>query len=143
MHLGFPLVSTEDDLPDKVKPKQLRSLRSSSAPTSTRRLMRRSERPGLWPCGPRVPNAAHRVAVCWDSQDGQVTGVYVSRRDTSSRLAALAGGRLFPGWQHRARFEVQEHEGRFRIQVDSRDGVVHILVAGHLTDDLAPGIDLR
>ncbi|HEX4657368.1 MAG TPA: DUF2071 domain-containing protein [Streptosporangiaceae bacterium] len=84
-------------------------------------------------------NAAHRVAVCWDSKDGPVTGVYVPRRDTSSRLAALAGGRLFPGWQHLARFRAEEHDGWFRVQADSRDGVVHILVAGHLTDDLPPG----
>lgn len=84
-------------------------------------------------------NAAHRVAVCWDSKEGPVTGVYVPRRDTSSRLAALAGGRLFPGWQHLARFRAEEHDGRFRVQADSRDGVVRILVAGHLTDDLPPG----
>ncbi len=35
-------------------------------------------------------NAAHRVAVCWDDAAGPVTGVYVPRRDTSSRLSALA-----------------------------------------------------
>ncbi len=84
-------------------------------------------------------NAAHRVAVRWDGPDGPVTGVYIPRRDTSSRLAALAGGRLFPGWQHLARFRADEHEGRFRVQAASRDGMVRILVAGHLTDDLAPG----
>src|SRR6266566_3609160 len=84
-------------------------------------------------------NAAHRVAVRWDGPDGPVTGVYIPRRDTSSRLAALAGGRLFPGWQHLARFRADAHEGRFRVQAASRDGMVRILVAGHLTDDLAPG----
>jgi hypothetical protein len=84
-------------------------------------------------------NAAHRVAVCWDSKDGPVTGVYVPRRDTSARMAALAGGRLFPGWQHLARFRADEHLGRFRVQADSRDGVVRILVAGHLTDYLPSG----
>jgi len=84
-------------------------------------------------------NAAHRVAVRWDGPDGPVTGVYIPRRDTSSRLAALTGGRLFPGWQHLARFRADEHEGRFRVQAASRDGMVRILVAGHLTDDLAPG----
>jgi hypothetical protein len=48
---------------------------------------------GLPAAGLRSENAAHRVAVCWDGPDGPVTGVYIPRRDTSSRLAALAGGR--------------------------------------------------
>jgi hypothetical protein len=84
-------------------------------------------------------NAAHRVAVCWDGPAGPVSGVYIPRRDTSSRVAVLVGGRLFPGWQHRAWFRAEEREGRFRIQVDSRDGAVRILVAAHLAGDLAPG----
>jgi uncharacterized protein YqjF (DUF2071 family) len=82
-------------------------------------------------------NAAHRMAVRWDSRDGPVTGVYVPRRDTSSRLAALAGGRLFPGWQHPARFRVQERDG-YRIEVASRDGAVRIRVAARAADDLPP-----
>jgi hypothetical protein len=49
-------------------------------------------------------NAAHRVAVEWDTADGAAQGVYIPRRDTSSRLAVLLGGRLYPGWQHRACF---------------------------------------
>ena len=83
-------------------------------------------------------NAAHRVAVCWDGPDGPGTGVYVPRRDTSSRLSALAGGRLFPGWQHPARFRVEERGDRFRGEVDSHDGVVRILVAGQVAGDLPP-----
>lgn len=77
-------------------------------------------------------NAAHRIAVEWDTPDGPVTGVYVPRRDTSSRLAALAGGRLFPGPQHLARFRVEEAAGRYRIEVASRDRQNHIAVAAHL-----------
>jgi hypothetical protein len=84
-------------------------------------------------------NAAHRVAVCWDTADGPVTGVYVPRRDTSSRLAALAGGRIFPGWQHLARFRVEEHDEYYRVQVDSHDGTVHITVAGHAAEHVSPG----
>jgi hypothetical protein len=84
-------------------------------------------------------NAAHRIAVCWDTADGPVTGVYVPRRDTSSRLAAIAGGRLFPGWQHLARFRVEEHDGHYRVEVDSRDGTVHITVAAHVAELLTPG----
>src|SRR5258708_1017358 len=42
-------------------------------------------------------NAAHRIAVEWDDGDQLRHGVYVVRRDTNSRLNALAGGRIFPG----------------------------------------------
>jgi hypothetical protein len=89
--------------------------------------------------GLTTENAAHRVAVCWDSADGPVTGVYIPRRDTSSRAATLAGGRLFPGWQHFARFEVEEGAGCFRVHVESRDGAVRILVAAHLAVTVMAG----
>lgn len=89
--------------------------------------------------GMTTENAAHRIAVCWDAPDGPVTGVYIPRRDTSSRLAAIAGGRVFPGWQHLARFRVEEHDDRYRIEVDSGDGTVHITVAAHGADQLPPG----
>lgn len=84
-------------------------------------------------------NAAHRVAVCWDDAAGPVTGVYVPRRDTSSRLSALAGGRLFPGWQHPAIFRVTERDASIRVEVTSRDGAVRIVAAGHAASDLPLG----
>ena len=84
-------------------------------------------------------NAAHRVAVEWDTDDGPVTGVYIPRRDTSSRLGALLGGRLFPGWQHRARFRVEEGAGSYRVEVSSQDGEVQIAVAAHQTAAVMPG----
>ena len=86
-----------------------------------------------------VENAAHRVAVCWDDSAGSVSGVYVPRRDTSSRLAVLAGGRLFPGWQHPAIFRVTERDASIRVEVTSRDGAVRIVAAGHAASDLPPG----
>jgi hypothetical protein len=91
-------------------------------------------------------SAAHRVAVRWPSPDGPITGVYVPRRDTSSRLAAAAGGRVFPGWQHHARFQVEEAGGRYRVEVQSRDGAVRIAVAAHVADGVMrgsvfPGLD--
>ena len=89
--------------------------------------------------GLTTENAAHRIAVCWDTADGPITGVYVPRRDTSSRAATLAGGRLFPGWQHLARFEVEEGAGRFRMHVESRDRAVEILVAAHVADTVMAG----
>lgn len=84
-------------------------------------------------------NAAHRVAVEWDTADGPVTGVYIPRRDTSSRLGSLLGGRLFPGWQHRARFRVEEGGGSYRVEVSSHDGDVRIGVAAHRSTSVMPG----
>ena len=87
---------------------------------------------GLPPAlGITTENAAHRIAVEWDTPDGPVTGVYIPRRDTSSPVAALLGGRAFPGWQHRADFRVEEGAGSYRIDVSSRDGRVGITVAAH------------
>ena len=84
-------------------------------------------------------NAAHRIAVEWDTPTGPVTGVYIPRRDTSSRLSALLGGRAFPGWQHRARFRVEEGGGRYRVDVSSDDREVEIAVAAHRSDDVMEG----
>lgn len=94
---------------------------------------------GLPAAGLRSENAAHRAAVCWDGPDGPVTGVYIPRRDTSSRLAALAGGRLFPGYLNLARFRTREDEDGYRVQVASRDGTVHIEVEARLAGELAAG----
>ncbi len=78
-------------------------------------------------------NAAHRFAVEWDGPDGQIQrGVYIPRRDTNSRLNALAGGRLFPGTHHHARFRVDEVDGSYRIAVDSDDEQMHVALAGRL-----------
>lgn len=72
-------------------------------------------------------NAAHRIAVEWE-QDGVLKqGVYIPRRDTSSRLNAFAGGRLFPGVHHHARFDVTEGGGSYRIEVANAE--VQIAVA--------------
>jgi hypothetical protein len=82
-------------------------------------------------------NAAHRIAVEWDAEDGPVTGVYIPRRDTSSRLTAVLGGRAFPGWHHRAHFDVLESDGSYRISFSSGD--VDVRVAAHRADDVMPG----
>ncbi|WP_346317978.1 DUF2071 domain-containing protein [Chitinophaga sp. YIM B06452] len=66
-------------------------------------------------------NGAHRFAVEWD-EDGVVKeGVYIPRRDTSSRLNAFLGGRFFPGKHHRADFNVEESGGNFRVSFSSDD----------------------
>jgi hypothetical protein len=84
-------------------------------------------------------NAAHRVAVEWDTEEGIAQGVYIPRRDTSSRLTTLAGGRLFPGIHHRARFRVEEAGGRHQVALTSLDGRVNVRVAAALADDLPGG----
>lgn len=50
-------------------------------------------RPSMVPTGLGVSSesAAHRVAVEWDTADGVAEGVYIPRRDTSSKLVALLG----------------------------------------------------
>ena len=95
---------------------------------------------GLPPAlGITTENAAHRIAVEWDTPAGPAVGVYIPRRDTSSALAALLGGRTFPGWQHRADFRVDEGAGSYRVEVSSHDRQVAITVEAHRADTLAPG----
>jgi hypothetical protein len=84
-------------------------------------------------------NAAHRVAVEWE-QDGEWhEGVFIPRRDTSSRLNTLAGGWLFPGVHHHARFRVEEYRGRYRVGLDSDDGRTHLRLQGRVAADLPGG----
>ncbi|WP_146453208.1 DUF2071 domain-containing protein [Bythopirellula polymerisocia] len=95
-------------------------------------------RPQFFPAtvGISSENAAHRIAVEWNAADGVRTGVYIPRRDTSSMLNAIAGGRLFPGTHHRARFDVREIEDEYHIAMHSLDGSAHVLVDGHKTSQL-------
>jgi len=81
-------------------------------------------------------NAAHRIAVEWEEAGRARTGVYIPRRDTSSRLNSLAGGRVFPGLHHHARFDVTEKDDHYRLQIDSDDGQVQIAVRGRVTEAL-------
>ena len=77
----------------------------------------RGIRPGGVPAalGFSSENAAHRTAVEWDHEGATREGVYVRRRDTSSRLNALVGGRIFPGIHSHARFDVRETADRFEV----------------------------
>ncbi len=67
-------------------------------------------------------NGAHRIAVEWTENEEIKEGVFVPRRDTSSRLNSLAGGRVFPGVHHLADFKVDEDEGLYNIEFRSEDG---------------------
>lgn len=82
-------------------------------------------------------NAAHRIAVEWDSDTGTQTGVYVPRRDTSSRLNSFAGGRIFPGVHHLADFEVHETQELFELSMTSRDDATHVEIRAEVSEELA------
>jgi hypothetical protein len=81
--------------------------------------------------GASSENAAHRIAVLWEDEQGKTQeGVYVPRRDTNSRLNYLAGGRLFPGEQHAARFQVKDDGKEIDLTMRSDDGEVAVEVRG-------------
>jgi hypothetical protein len=88
-------------------------------------------------------NAAHRIAVEWDHNGETKEGVYIPRRDTSSRLNTLLGGRLFPGFHHHARYQVQENNDHYSVIMDSDDDDTHVAVEGHLANDLPDGSVFR
>ena len=67
-------------------------------------------------------NSAHRFAVTWEDEAGKTQdGVFVSRRDTDSRLNALAGGRIFPGVHHHSAFHVADDGRHVSIVVEPGD----------------------
>lgn len=66
-------------------------------------------------------NAAHRIAVEWTENGQKKQGVYIPRRDTSSMLNHLAGGRIFPGVHHLAKFGVKETANTYSIHVEGPD----------------------
>jgi hypothetical protein len=82
-------------------------------------------------------NAAHRIAVEWTDAGGiQREGVFIPRRDTSSFLNRVAGGRVFPGEHHPARFSVADTGGHIELAMQSRDGSVAVRVVGDDADSL-------
>ena len=80
-------------------------------------------------------NAAHRIAVEWIDPGGAAReGVFIPRRDTGSFMNHLAGGRIFPGEHHRARFTVTDSRGRIEFLMESVDGSVSVKVIGQETE---------
>lgn len=87
-------------------------------------------------------NAAHRVAVVWDEQNGETReGVFIPRRDTNSDLNHLLGGRLFPGEHHRGDFDIREDDHSVKFSMKSRDGAVTIELEGQV-DSALPGTSI-
>lgn len=93
--------------------------------------------PGL--VGISSENAAHRIAVEWEENGQRREGVYIPRRDTSSRFNELVGGRLFPGVHHHAHFQVVEGDGRYHVALDSDDDSTHLAIEATVTDEWPVG----
>lgn len=95
-------------------------------------------RPSGWPawCGLSSENAAHRIAVEWTKGGERREGVFVPRRHTGSRLNRLAGGRIFPGEQLAARFDVEDAGGIVRLRMRAEDRRTTVEVVGQETDAL-------
>lgn len=98
-------------------------------------------RPKLLPVrwGLSSENAAHRIAVEWESEGKLRQGVYIPRRDSNSILNSLVGGKIFPGLHHRARFTVVESSRRHSVRMKSDDGTVTVDVSGTVADTFPNG----
>jgi hypothetical protein len=96
----------------------------------------KSIRPTFFPFhwGLGSENAAHRIAVEWDFDGRTLEGVYIPRRDTSSRLNTLVGGRIFPGVHHHAAFAVKESQESLAVNLTSDDGETHVSICGTVTE---------
>lgn len=66
-------------------------------------------------------NGAHRIAVEWDENGITKEGVFVPRRDTSSKLNSWAGGRVFPGLHYLADFTIKEEGSSYQVGFVSED----------------------
>ncbi len=78
-------------------------------------------------------NGAHRIAVEWTEKGQFKEGVYIPRRDTSSRLSVWAGGRIFPGVHHHAHFSVDEHDQTYHVAFQSQDQA-SLMIRAHETE---------
>ena len=76
----------------------------------------------------QIGERPHRIAVEWDVTGSKPEGVYIVRRERSSRMNQFAGGRLFPGVHHHAIFDVRETDCELflAMQSDDRDTSIEI-----------------
>ena len=82
-------------------------------------------------------NAAHRIAVLWEDENGEThEGVYVPRRDTDSFINSTIGGKLFPGEQHKADFDVKDDGNKIDFSMQSDDEIVSVKLAGTIAETL-------
>ena len=99
----------------------------------------REMRPRGFPAvvGVTSENAAHRIGVEWDEDGETKTGVYVPRRDTSSRVNSVVGSHTF-GRHYHADFRVREGGGRYELHMTNRTDGVSMHVDATETDQV-PG----
>lgn len=122
-------------LPPKFRPK----LHAGSAIAGICLIRLEQIRPKHIPAfvGHSSENAAHRIAVVWETERGEPQeGVFIPRRDTNSRMNHLAGGRLFPGEHHYAHFAVQDSGQQIDLRMKSKDGEVSVEVDATVGKDL-------
>jgi hypothetical protein len=122
-------------LPDKFRPK----LHAGSAIAGICLIRLEQIRPIGLPgfVGIASENAAHRIAVQWQDENGQSQeGVFIPRRDTDSMLNHFVGGRLFPGEHHYADFHVTNSSGRIHFDMKSRDGHASVQLRARLAKAL-------
>ncbi len=114
-------------LPDGLRPQLLNG--SSLAGVCLLRMG--SMRPASIPqgIGFRAENAAHRIAVEWDTPNGTRSGVYIPIRHSASWLPVLAGGRLFPGRHAHASFSVSETRERMHVSLSAPNLAVDATIA--------------
>lgn len=98
-------------------------------------------RPAFLPAfgGLTSENAAHRIAVEWDEDGATREGVFIPRRDTNASLNRLVGGKVFPGIHHAAKFEINETENHFKLEMQSEDGEAFVRVAARVIDGMPGG----
>lgn len=121
-------------LPEPFRPKLINQVGVAGICLIRLKDIRPSSLPAVF--GVSSENAAHRIAVEWDENGVVREGVYIPRRDTSSRFNMLFGGRVFPIVHHYAHFQVSEGDDRFQIIIDSNDGQTHVAVEAELATTL-------
>lgn len=84
--------------------------------------------------GVQSENAAHRIGIQVDQGGEKQAGVFVPRRDTSSRVTALVADRSF-GTHHHATFSVSETDDSYEIVVDSNTDAMSMHVVAERADE--------
>ncbi len=85
--------------------------------------------------GVNSENGAHRIAVEWNDNGEIKEGVYIPRRDTSLKLNAFVGGKIFPGKHYLAKFNMVEKNNHFHLDFKSSDNT-YVEIDATLTGQL-------